>query len=196
MPGTSTSAGRVPGLGVHGSPGSGPCSSHSIAGVAALPMHEHSAAPFVSHLGHRAWAHPGLLSQSEMPRRDMDTCAHGTAADTLSHTPWHGQAQAQPGVSVQHRGRCRGSTARPRRGSGKPAPARTAHAAHTYTNSSFPLSQQPEVQTNSHTHTPASPPDSHSLLSVPRGDGLCTEHPSVPAPSVCLDFPKRWAVLG
>lgn len=85
-----------------------------------------------------------------------------------------GCVHAQPRVYMQHHGRCKGSTARSHRGSGKPALARNAHALYTYTNSIFPLSQHPEVQINCHAHTPASPPDSDHCCLCPEGMG-CAE---------------------
>lgn len=164
MPATSTSAAGDQGWGCMGPQAQDRAAPHSIVGGCSIA---HAWAPC-----NTIYAVPGHIHGCCPSQRcpDMDTCARGTTAHTLSHTvAWagvcHRHTHAQPGVHMQNHGHCKGS-------SGKPALARNAHAAHTYTNSILPLSQQPEVQTNSHAHTPTSPPASHPLLSVPRGNGL------------------------
>lgn len=131
------------------------------------------------------------------PHTDMDMCAHGTTADTLSHTPWHGQGAHMgrgltwahthpPGVYMQHHGHCKGSIAAPANQLWHATPTR-----HTPTQTAFfllPTSRGADKQTHSQ------PCISSSLLPIAlraqRGWAGRSARP------LCLDFPEGWAVLG
>lgn len=118
MPATSTSAAGDLGLGVYGTPSSGPCSPpQHCRGV----QHCTCMGTLQHHLRHTwatcAWTYTGLLSQSEMlGHRHGHVCPWHHCTHSVTHTvAWaggcHRHTHAQPGVHMQHHSRCKGSTA-------------------------------------------------------------------------------------
>lgn len=104
--------------------------------------------------GPRAWAPPGLLSQAEMPMHGHGhVCPWHHCTHTVTHSVaraggCHGHAHAQPGVHMQHHGRCKGSTALRQTSSGTQRPRGThLHKQHS---SSFPTSRGADKQPHSH----------------------------------------------
>lgn len=150
----------------------------------------------------RAWAHPGLLSQSEMP-----TQGHGHVC-----CPWHRcrhtvtQPMARAGADTGRHRRSQvcpcsitaAAEAAPRARAAAPANQlrHTPPTRHTPTQTAvflFPNSQRcRQTATLTPLHLLQTP--THCCL-CPEGMD-CAERTLLCLPPLCLDFPERWAVLG
>lgn len=177
-----------PGLGVYGTPSSGPCSPpQHCRGM----QHCTCMGTLQHHLCHTwatgAWAHPRLLSQSEMPRHGH-VCPWHHCTPSVTHCGMgRGLSQAHPCTA-----RCAHAESRPlqrqlrQTSSGTQRPRGThLHKQHS---SSFPTARGADKQPRSHPYVSSSLPP---IAVCAQREWAVRRAPICACPLPCLDFPEH-----